>query len=136
MKYLTDIRSGIDLIAKEYELSLVVLFGSHATNTTHAHSDVDVAYFSKHPLMLAQESRLIIELARLFQSERIDLVSLRGASPLLLREIATKGKPLYEVEPSFFDEFYFYALRQFQESAPLFRLRSLQVKTKIEQYKR
>lgn len=130
---ITDrIRQKIVQLAQEYQLSLVVLFGSQSRGDTHAQSDVDIAYRAVEPLSLESEGMLIVELMQIFQTEKIDLASLRLASPLLLHEIAVSGQPLYEQRPGNFNDFYVYAMRRYEEARPLFRLRSEYLKKYVE----
>ena len=119
-----EIRARISAIAEKYRLSLVLLFGSQATGKTHLQSDVDIAYFAQTPLSLATESKLVIDLMRVFHTNAVDLVSLKNAPPLLRYQIARSGKPLYERTPGLFSSFFIHALRQYEEAKPLFQLRS------------
>lgn len=129
-----DIQGKIKEVAKKHDISLLVLFGSQSTGKTHAQSDVDIAYLAKTSLEPAEEGRLITDLMSIVKTNKIDIVCLKGASPLLLQEVMTKGTLLYEADASLFNEFYLYALKRFQEAAPLFRIRSLFLRRKGEQY--
>lgn len=124
-------KEKIKEMADAYRLSLVVLFGSRATGKTHKGSDYDVAYLSEAPLSLSEESRLVVDLMQIFQSEAIDLASIRGSSPLLLYEIVRTGRVLFERTPSLFTSLYIYALRVYEEARPLFELRSAFLKRRI-----
>mgnify|MGYP001563872538 CR=1 FL=1 len=121
---LIQIKPALEKLAEEYGLSLVLLFGSQATGKTHLRSDIDIAYFAREPLSLAEESRLIIELMGIFRTEAVDLVSLQNAPPQLRYQIARFGKTIYERKPGLFSPFYINALRQYEEAKPLFQLRS------------
>lgn len=126
-----DIQAKVAEIARKYNLSLVLLFGSQATGKTHKGSDYDIAYLSEAPLSLEDESKLVVDLIEIFRSEAIDLVSVRGASPLLLHEIVHTGEVLFERTPSLFTSLYIYALRIYEEAQPLFELRSAFLKKRI-----
>lgn len=126
-----DIQVKVAEVARKYDLSLVLLFGSQATGNTHKESDVDIAYLSEAPLSLGDESKLVVDLIQIFRSEVVDLTSIRGASPLLLREIVRTGKVLFERTPSLFTSLYAYALRIYEEAQPLFELRSAFLKKRI-----
>lgn len=121
----------IQEIADTYNLSLVVLFGSQATGKTHKKSDYDIAYLGEAPLSLGEESKLIVDLMRVFQLKAIDLASIRGASPLLLHEIVRTGIVLFERTSGLFSSLYMYALRTYEEARPLFELRRLFLKKRI-----
>lgn len=127
----TDINLKVAEIARKYNLTLVLLFGSQATGKTHKGSDYDIAYLGEAPLSLGEESKLVVDLMRIFGSEAIDLASIRGASPLLLYEIVRTGNILFERTPSLFTSLYIYALRIYEEARPLFELRSAFLKKRI-----
>ena len=121
----------IQQIADGYNLTLVVLFGSQATGKTHKGSDYDIAYLSVSPLSLSEESRLVVDFMPVFQSEAIDLTSIRGASPLLLHEIVRASNVVFERTPGLFYSLYAHALRSYEEARPLFELRSDFLKKRI-----
>lgn len=121
----------IRILAEQYRLTFVILFGSQATGKTHRESDVDIAYQSVEPLSLREEGKLILDLMPIFKTNKIDLVALHNAPPLLLNEIVRTGRVLYERIPAAFVDFYLYARRVYDESRPLFRLRSEYVHRKI-----
>lgn len=126
-----DMREKVVEVARKYNLSLVLLFGSQATGKTHKGSDYDIAYLSDAPLSLKDESKLVIDLMQMFRSEAVDIASIRGASPLLLYEIVHTGEVLFERTPSLFTSLYVYAIRVYEEARPLFELRSEFLKKRI-----
>jgi len=85
-------------IEQECPLALVVLFGSHAKGTAHAHSDVDLAFMPRDPLALIPDGLR-------FAWEGVDVVWLPEASWLLWREAARAGEPLLEGVEGAFTEF-------------------------------
>ncbi|MBI4849168.1 MAG: nucleotidyltransferase domain-containing protein [Nitrospirae bacterium] len=87
---------GIGKFCRENNIELLVLFGSGATETTHAGSDIDLAVLLKRGSRISK-LRLIGGLDELFNGKNIDLVVLTiDTDPLLLYEIFSHGKPLYE----------------------------------------
>jgi predicted nucleotidyltransferase len=130
-----EVRARIVALAEKYHLSLVLLFGSQATGKTHKQSDYDVAYLSECPLTLMEESSLIVDLMPIFGTDAVDLISIHNASPLLAYEIARSAKTLYERIPGLFTSFYLYSLRQYEETKPLFELRSVYLDRKIAELK-
>lgn len=115
-------REEIERVAVEHGLSLVVLFGSHARGDAHSGSDVDIAYLSPHPLSLRSETELAIELGEVLR-DRVDLVNIGKASPLLRHQIFRVGRPLYERESGLFAEHLARGLRLYAESLPLYQLK-------------
>jgi uncharacterized protein len=120
----------IKQLAIKYDLSLVILFGSQATEETHKGSDVDIAYISDRALSLTEEGALIVDLMPVVRSHDVDLANIRNASPLLLYEIVRSGIVLYEKTPSSFLSLYTYAFRVYEETRPLFELRSEYLKNR------
>ena len=110
-----------------YGLSLIVLFGSAATGKTHKGSDIDIAVRAKDELSLMDEARLIGEFCKLFKRNDVEIVNLAHAQPLLLREIATNGRPLFQENPFLFGRFQIYALRRYFEAAPIFKMKEQQL---------
>jgi len=84
-------------IAEEFELSLIVLFGSAATGNTGPMSDVDVLVYAQKSLSLAKEGLLRSNLATALNTKEdsIDLVFAHEASGALLSQALTHGKLLY-----------------------------------------
>jgi len=103
---------------------LIILFGSRAKNTAGKLSDTDVAVLSDKPLELKDKFQLTERLAkeRGFNEDKIDLIDLWSAPPLLQYEIAKHGK-LLEGDPLDFLLFKISAWKQYQDTA---KLRNLQ----------
>ena len=108
-------RAQLEASAKRYSLRLIVLFGSQVTGRKHLESDVDVAVWTIRPLTSARRTRLWMELSDVFQVE-IDLAVLNHAEPLLLSQVARKGKLLYENKRWAWEEFKGYAFRYYQDT--------------------
>lgn len=135
MMNLEKIKPKIEEVAKRYKLTLMVLFGSQVDKKyLHEESDIDIAYKAEKPLSLREEAKLIVDLMPVFRTKRIDLASLRRASPLLMKQIADKSIPLYEKEPSLYDRFYLYAIQRHKEAKPLFEMESRYVKKVTAEY--
>ena len=84
-----------------------------------------------------QELMLIGELAEAIQGDGdIDVVFLNGASPLLLFEVASSGKVLYQKEPTTFMQFQSYAARRYDDSRKFFPLQDSFIEEHIERWKK
>lgn len=125
----------INEIAKRYNLSLVVLFGSQASGFTHGESDADVAFLSENKISFEDEVLLNTDLTEVFKNDKVSTVNFRKAPPLLLKQIVQNAKVLYEKTPHLFDDMLLYALRTYEEAEPLFRLREEYLKRRISEYK-
>lgn len=73
---------------------LIIAFGSQVTGHANAESDFDFAVLDTKPLTLEQKFELFDYLEEKFKinSDKIDIVDLNTASPLLAYEVAQKGK--------------------------------------------
>jgi predicted nucleotidyltransferase len=98
------------------DLDLLVLFGSRATGRVTTRSDVDLAIQCREPADLEQWH---VILAPLVGSDRLDLVDLRRAGPLLAFEVARTGRPLFERQPGTFRAFQALAARRYADTRKL-----------------
>ena len=73
---------------------LIISFGSQATGRANAMSDFDIAVLYDKKLTLTQMTQISHRLAKKLKinEDKIDLVDLNTASPLLSYEVAQNGK--------------------------------------------
>ncbi len=75
------------------------LFGSQAKEKTGKLSDIDIAvYFDKKispPSMFDNRLRLITEFSKILKSDKVEVVPLNNAYPLLAHRIIRDGKLLF-----------------------------------------
>ena len=98
------------------DVQLVVLFGSVARGGAHLRSDVDVAVLCDGP---ADLDALFMAFAPVFRTDRVDLVDLRRAGPVLAFQVARSGLLLFERAPARFREFQSLASRRFADTRKL-----------------
>jgi predicted nucleotidyltransferase len=89
------------VLAGHPEIRIAILFGSLARGAGRPDSDLDLAVAMAAPLDAAQKAALIEELARRV-GRPVDLVDLRGATGLVLREVLTRGKRLRMTDVSLY----------------------------------
>lgn len=123
-----EIKPKIEKLTEKYGLSFLLLFGSRASGKTHARSDFDIAYLSKKPMDLMDEARLICDLMPVFRSDKVDLVNLKNAPPLLMKRVFDQHQALFCADRAQYFAYQMYALRSYIEAKPLFELRSLSIK--------
>lgn len=99
-------------------MRLVVLFGSRAKGTARPSSDVDLGFISNEDWL-----DLTNECVRLLRTDRVDVVDLARASPLLAMAVTRYGRPLHEGEPAAWASFSSLSLRRYCDTAKLRRLR-------------
>lgn len=85
-------------IAEFPELLLVIVYGSFAKGKETANSDLDIAVAGKKPLSTKKRIEVALHLSEAFQRE-VDLVDLRRAHGLILKEILTQGKVILSKDP-------------------------------------
>ncbi len=94
----------IEDFCKNNNVELLVLFGSQAGEKERPASDVDLAVKMRSGVELSKLD-LIYNLGGPFEGKEIDLVVLTiDTDPVLLNEIFSRGKPLYEERPGSFEE--------------------------------
>lgn len=105
-------------IARRYSLDLVVLFGSQAKGRAHRASDVDVAvrFRPGQPWPRGRRLEIAARFDALFpEAHEVDVSFLNDASSILLFEVATSGRLLYEGRPLLFWQFQSYAARRYDD---------------------
>jgi uncharacterized protein len=113
--------------------TLIIGFGSQASGKVRSGSDFDIGVLSDKILTLAERTRLCGRLAKKLNinEDTIDLVDLRTASPLLLYEVAKKGK-LIEGSDFDFIRFKVRAWKVYQDTAKFRRLGEKMVKKYVQ----
>lgn len=133
----TKNKSLIKKIAQKYQLRLILLFGSQTGDQKYLHqeSDFDIAYLSRRNLDLMEEGKLINDLIQVFKSERIDLVNLKKAKPLLLFLITNDCQVLYQDNAFTFPSLRVYAYKKYIETRFLYEEKFRRLEEKIKQIK-
>lgn len=111
-------RSYLKRLIKEFDLNLVILFGSRARDRIHPQSDTDIAVRGKKRLTIKERLKLSREFDRIFVET--DLSDIRNAPPLLLASIAQNSQLLFEKTKGDFAQFKVSSINQFIDSMPLF----------------
>lgn len=106
----------VNSVCRKYRVEFLALFGSRAMGEIHKQSDIDLAAFFRHDVLAREELDFFYELVRLFETDRLDLVVLDKASPLLLKEVALYGVPLFEQHEAAFDNFVMQAVAKYQDT--------------------
>src|SRR2546425_1041911 len=100
------------------DLRLLVLFGSAARDGARSESDIDLAVQCDGPADLDAH---YLAIAPRLGTDRLDLIDLRRAGPLLGMALARTGRPLFAREPGAFPEFKSLASRRYCDTAKLRR---------------
>ena len=106
-------------VAEQYNLKLIVLFGSRARNETTKLSDIDIAVLAQDVSSLnnaKSQLSLIFDLQYIMKDEGdIDLVILNSASPFLKYQVAMEGITLYEQSEDYFLKFAIQAMKEYED---------------------
>ncbi len=113
----------LEKTAKRFDLKLVILFGSRATGDATEHSDYDIGLFGGHPLSEEEMIELQGFFSRFFKTERVDLVDLKKAPPLLKVKALSAFKVLYEADPVLKFQLPLSAEAEFEECRDLYEMR-------------
>ena len=119
-------------LAKEFDLKLILLFGSHASGHANRDSDVDLAYSSSKKLSFKDEILINTEFCNILQTNRVDTVNLKTAHPLLLNQILENNKIIYEESSVYYSIFEALTLQKYKEAEPLFEMKNEQLKKFVE----
>jgi len=131
-------KEKINKIAKKYDLDLILLFGSRLREKKYLQreSDFDIAYLSKKDLNLMEEAKLICDLMPIFKSDKVDLVNLKRANPLLMKQIFENHKVLFCRNLKIYYQYKIYAERRYAEAKPLFQLTEELIKSFLKKHAR
>ena len=117
-----SLKTELKTLFQEYSVILAYLFGSQATGKVHGESDIDIAVLLGEGSpndRLAIQLKLLEGLSRVCRSDRVDLVILNEAPPLLAYEVLRNGIQLYSIDDNARVEFQVRTLRTFEDTAPL-----------------
>ncbi|MBW2525765.1 MAG: nucleotidyltransferase domain-containing protein [Deltaproteobacteria bacterium] len=111
-----QVSGRLGFLAERPELELVVLFGSHAEGRARTESDVDLAVVADDGCMLEQ---LRLDIIQVLGTDRIDLIDLRRAPPLLQMAVAKRGTVIHARDPAAFARFASLAVRRYNDTRKL-----------------
>jgi len=97
-----QIKNNLTPLFNEEGLQLVLLFGSVALGREYRKSDIDLGFLFDRPIDILALTNRVIQLLR---TDKVDVVDLRRASPLLKFSAIRQGKILFEKTPGLFDAF-------------------------------
>lgn len=119
-------------LAERYQLKLILVFGSHAKGATHPESDVDIAVYSKRVLTEIEKINLTYELTNIFYTNKVDLVDIKTASPLLKNEIFKDYMVVYQRDSILLHQLELASLYEFKEAGILYQIRRERLKEFIK----
>jgi predicted nucleotidyltransferase len=120
-----EIKERLWSVLADKTLQLVLLFGSLATGKGHRRSDVDIGFLFDSATDILD---LTNKVTRFLGNDKVDVVDLRRASPLLRFAAARKGIILYERDPGLFSRFYSLSYRMYVDTKKLRDARDMAVR--------
>jgi len=111
-----EIREKLAPLFKEPGLQMVLLFGSLVSGPTHRESDIDLGFLFDGPVDLSDLTNGVINL---LHTDKVDVIDLRRASPLLSFSAALEGELLYERTPGQFNAFFSLSFRRYVDTKKL-----------------
>ena len=113
---LTEIKQRLTPLFHEPGVQIVLLFGSRVSGRDHSGSDIDLGVLFDNPVDLVEITNRVTGLLR---TDRVDLVDLRRASPLLAFSAARESLLLYERSAGLFNQFYSLSFRRYVDTKKL-----------------
>jgi hypothetical protein len=89
-----EIEPKVKDLSERFNILILYVFGSYASNNANALSDLDVAFLAENKFNVDKILSLIGELQDIFEEEAIDLVDLSQVSLTLIHRVF-KGRCLY-----------------------------------------
>ncbi|MBU1753141.1 nucleotidyltransferase domain-containing protein [bacterium] len=124
-------QTKLEEIAVFHKITLIVLFGSTASGESSKDSDIDLGILFETAPTNKKEERVLEDFIHLLRTNRLDIAVLNHASPLLLFQVATKGKLVYEKNKGNFLRFSITAYKKYWESNKFRKLKEVFLEKEI-----
>jgi hypothetical protein len=124
-----EIKARLAPLFKEGALQLVFLFGSQSSGQVHSESNIDLGFLYDEPVDLLDLTNKVIQL---LHKDRVDVVDLRRANPLLCYSAVRQGKLLYERCPGLFNSFFSLSFRRYIDTKKLRDARQTAIENFLE----
>lgn len=111
-----QLKEKLAALRAHVDIQLIILFGSAVKGARRSQSDLDLAILGKEPLDIVDLTSRVMVLLR---TDRVDVVDLRRASPLLAMEVVRGGLLIYEQHPGQYAAFCSLAHRRYVDTAKL-----------------
>lgn len=125
---IVDALPGLVSLFQREGVIIAYLFGSFARGERGKDIDLAILLRDKPAYYLREK------INRFLETERVDLVDLRDAPPVLLFEIIRTGKPVYYVSDDELERFELRAINLYRDTAPMRRLQNNYLRERVRQW--
>lgn len=133
MEELENLKPEIEKLAKERNLSLVLLYGSQARGDMRTDSDIDLAVLGIKPISTDDLIALCNEFAQIFEVNEIDVKSLHNTGSLFRYQVMQDSVLLYGRNYDYLT-FKSYVFRSYHDSKDLFRLKEVLIRKRMQSF--
>ena len=133
MDGLENLKPEIEKLAKEHNLSLVLLYGSQAKGEIRKDSDIDLAVLGVEPISTDDLIALNNDFAQVFKVKEIDVKSLHNTGPLFRYQVMQNSVLLCGRNYDYLT-FKSYAFRDYHDSKDLFRLKEVLIRKRMQSF--
>ena len=123
----------LEEIRKKHNLSLILMHGSQVTGKIHTNSDTDVAVVRKNTSESFDFLALTADLSNYLKTDRVDLVDVTHANPLLLFAVTRKSKLLAGTDNDY-EKLIYLAFHKYADYQPYLKREAKFVKERIKTY--
>lgn len=120
-------------IRKKHGLALIIMHGSQVSGRVHKLSDMDIAVVRRNINNKLDLLSLISDLKKELKTDRVDLVDITTANPLLFFAVMRRSKLLSGSRKDY-DKYLRLAFNKYSDYQPYLRLEADFVKAKIASY--
>ncbi|MBA1340685.1 MAG: hypothetical protein C5S40_00945 [ANME-2 cluster archaeon] len=123
----THVENISKILQKEPGILFAYLFGSHAKNTMHKKSDIDIAVYLMDPILLEEDplypSRLAIKIEKALSEKKVvDLRILNGSTIRFKSQVIIHGKLIHSRDEKKRIEFETSSLTQYYDFKPYYEV--------------
>lgn len=117
------IKKNLLKVFSDYELTLLIIFGSYNSDNFNKDSDIDLAIKVNAPEQIKKNrNEILAKISSIFDHRDIDLILLNYAEPLIKYKIACEGNLIYEKEKGLFKKFQVRAMSEHNDARKFYEL--------------
>lgn len=120
-------------IRKKHNLLLILMHGSQISGKTHFESDTDIAFVRKSTNLNINFLELLADITNLLKKNKVDLVDITHANPLLMFAVTSKSKLLAGNQKDY-DALFHKAYNLYSDYLPYLKMEADFVKERINNY--